>query len=160
MDIKVMYNDWFFNNCDTEDQEKIIEAKINALIEVAKTNNKLLYNKSRDMFYILGDLKEFDLPEDCGEDIYTWLSECNCSDEVDIADITFYKQDCIDILKEKLNSDIELQNYIELMFNQSYIEDINFDEVLINKMIKYVMLEKINNLQQVLIKENPQIDWK
>jgi hypothetical protein len=161
MDIKVIYVDWFFNGCHTETQEQIIEAKIKKLKEIAKTNDNLLYDDKFEMFYIIGDMKEFDLEEGREESICTWLSSCNESDEVEIAGIKYYKEDCIDMLGEKLDNDEELQGYIKLIFKQSSLDE-NFDlgEVLINKMIKYVMLDKINTLQQCLVKEKLEINWK
>lgn len=161
MDIKVIYVDWLFNGCHTEAQEKIVESKIEALQEISKINDKILYDPEFQMFYILGELKEFDIEEGREESICTWLSSCNCSDEVEIAGIKYYKEDCIDMLGDKLDNDEELQSYIKLVFKQSKLEeDFDLGGTLINKMIKHIILEKINTLQECLIKETPEIKWK
>jgi hypothetical protein len=161
MDIKVIYVDWFFNGCKSEAQETIIESKIEALKEISRINDRVLYDEKFQVFYFIEDVKEFDITEGIEESICTWLSSCNCSDEVEIAGIKYYKEDCIDMLGDKLDNDEELQQYIKLIFKQSKLEE-NFDlgEILINKMIKHTILEKINILQECLIKENPEIKWK
>ena len=161
MDIKVIYVDWFYNGCDTDLQEKVIEAKIKALIEISKINDKILYDNKNDVFYTIGHLKEFDIEEDRIESICKWLSDCNCGDEVELAGIKYRKDDCIKMLSEKLDNDEELQEYIKLVFKQyGSEEDFDLGEILINKMIKHIILEKINILQECLVKEKLEIEWK
>ena len=105
MDIKVLRADWLVDNCDDEFIPRG-EKQIEKLKRVSKTDNRIICVNGT--FFMIGDLtSEFEITNGEGytTDLYTWNDENNCSDWIDVDDLSFKKQDCIDLLEKKLNEE-------------------------------------------------------
>ena len=162
MDIKVLRADQLVDNCDDEFIPRG-EKQIEKLQRTSKTDNRIIYVDGT--FFMKGDLtSEFGITNGEGYvmDLYTWNDENNCSDWINIDDLSFKKQDCIELLEKKLNEeDDDVLRYINKIFSKTeFNEDYDFCLDLINRMLKYVMVEKINQLQRYIIQDDLEINWK
>jgi len=162
MDIKVLRADWLVDNCEDEFIPRG-EEQIEKLKEISKTDKRIIYVDRT--FFMIGDLtSEFEITNGAGlaMDLSCWNDQNNCSDWLDIDNLSFKKQDCIDLLEKKLDDeDVDVLRYINKMFSKSeFNDDYDFCLDLINRMLKYVMVEKINQLQRYIIQDDLEINWK
>lgn len=151
----------YFDNVG-EAEDRLTEAKINVIKEKAKTNDNILIKD--DSIYMIGDLgKELGIDWINWEEFDTFINNYDCGDWIDILGRHFsiQKKECINLLKRKIeNDDGKVLEIIKNEFKKSETEE-NFILKLINSQIKYVLLDKINTLQTMLIETDfDNIEWK
>jgi hypothetical protein len=128
----------FFSEVKNEDEKAIVEEKLRSLIKLTKNNENIVYDTYEGLFYILGDVKNFGLLESQVENFWIWLDKYYGKDEIEGVSEKIYIRDHINVLKEKINIDIELQEYIKCLFK----EDDNKKFELANKLISKVLENK------------------
>lgn len=136
--INVIYMESFFSEVKNEDEKASVEEKLRSLIKLTKNNENIVYDTYEGLFYILGDVKNFGLLESQVENFWIWLDKYYGKDEIEGVSEKIYIRDHINVLKEKINIDIELQEYIKCLFK----EDDNKKFELANKLISKVLENK------------------
>lgn len=159
MKIYVGWLESLYTDDGTEAEDKLAEAKINIIKEKAKRNDNILIND--ESVYMIGDLRE-ELGIQ-GEEFERYINNYDCGDWIDILGRHFsiQKSECIELLNHKIeNDDEKVIEVIKNEFKNAETEN-DFMYGLINSQIKYVLLDKINTLQTMLIETDfDNIEWE
>jgi hypothetical protein len=159
MKIYTSYLEGMYDDCEIEAEEKVVDAKINLLQEKAKTDNRITIDDNN--IFMIGDLHR-ELGLDSAEEFDEFIKCYDCGDWIDvIKGIKINKINCIKLLIEKIES--EDSNIVDLIKVEFSKERMNNDFIyeLINTQIKYVLLDKIQELQKILIDTDfKNIKWR
>lgn len=158
MEISYIYTDRLYDECETEEQELLVEERIKEIEAMSKTHRNIVCEG--ESIFVIGDAKEIlGIEKEKTQDIIDFLNCNNCSDSVEIEGLTFLKSDCIEMLDKNLKlNEAHLMSLLFDLFSKSKIED--FAEKLINSQFKYAVEEKINKLQNIIKDDNLKINWR
>lgn len=168
MKIKVYSVDGLLDGCETEEDEEKVEKFVEGYRELAKNNSDIVFDD--DYIFTRNDFKlqaPNDLKELLSDDVLDFscnnfsevLDWYNQSDWYDLADgIDIKKEQCIDLVYKKIiNEDETTIKLVDKLFSNAEYEDIAI--TLINSQVKYVILEKINMLNKLIVEDVEPI-WK
>ena len=160
MKIYIGYLEEFYDNCDTDVEEKLAKAKIEVLKEKSKKDYRFVVDNDENYIYMLGDIS-IELGFTKVEEFSLFIQCYNESDWIDMDSLKIEKEDCINLLLDKIeNNEEKIVKKLNDIFSKSEVS-YKFIYELINSQIKYVVLDKIQSLQKSLIEEDfSDVKWK
>lgn len=157
MKIYVGWLEDIYEECETED---LGEAKVNFIKQKAKIDNRITID--HDYLYMIeGSHNELGININNIDRFEEYMQNWDCGDWIDLtSEVSVKKEECIELLCKKIEeNDNELIKEIKNEFSKGE-EDRNFIGRLINGQIKYVLLNRIQELQNILVEDDfKEIEW-
>lgn len=159
MEINVIYMDDIYENCENQSQENIVELKINIIKEKAKTDNRFFFCGD-DLLICKGDLrKELGLESLGIEDFISTLYSNYASDCIRIGDLEEDKKPLIDRLAMDMEyNESETMSIIEEAFVKQDYHILTGK--LVNSKFKFVIMDRIRKLQDILLLDHSDLEWR
>lgn len=159
MKLYVVFEDTFMDNAKDDKEYYELEKYTDELKKKTLIDNNILFDNHCGIFIFKEEYaKELMKKFDCSfDDLYCFNCSINQDDWFDLCGFSFKKQDCIELLGDKmLENDKEVIEEIEKCFNNNID---NFDNHMIDFMFKYVVRVKIEELKQY---ENQELEpeWR
>lgn len=159
MDINVIYTDDLYTDNMSLSEEKVIESIIENIKDLANTDDRIIYDSN--YLIMKGDLrKELRIESAQVDSLISFLfTSASEDDYIEIGKIKINRHDCmVKLINNLEDEEVSTINILNIAFCKNDMRML-CDE-LVNTQVKFVLLEEIKLLQDELLKNYRNLNWK